>query len=41
MKTACDCGDAYCIERHRTEGPDFHTGSALIAWYFEEGISDG
>jgi hypothetical protein len=41
MKIACDCGDVYCIKCHTTEGSDPRTGSDFIAWYFEEGISDG
>jgi len=41
MKTACDCGDVYCIECHKIEGPDSRTGPDLVAWYFDEGISGG
>jgi hypothetical protein len=51
MKIDCVCGNdtfqvsvnghIHCTECHKTEGPDFRTGSALTAWYFDEGVSNG
>lgn len=34
-------GHIHCTECRKTDGPDFRTESALTAWYFDEGVSNG